>query len=583
MDTLVALSVGVSYIFSVFNTLFPDFWMNRGLHAHVYFEAASVVLTFILLGKVLEEKAKGNTSSAIKKLMGLQPKTVTMIHEGGHMMNMTVESIKIGDILLVKPGEKIAVDGKLISGSSYVDESMISGEPMPVFKQKNDRVLAGTINRRGSFQFITEKTGTNTFLSQMIKLVQEAQGSKASVQKLADKIASIFVPVVIGIAILSFTIWAIFGGEQGFTQGLLAMITVLIIACPCALGLATPTAIMVGIGKGAEHGILIKDAESLEATRRINVFVMDKTGTITEGKPTVTDIRWLNNNESSIKRLVSLESQSEHPLAEAILMYYGKLENLPVYEFESISGFGVKGKILDQTYYAGNIRLLEMNHIVIDPTLKEASEKWLKEAKTILFFANETEALAVLAITDKVKMHSAEAIQHLQKSGIEVYMLTGDNASAAAAIAQQTGIKHVKAEVLPTEKASFIKELQLKGKIIAMVGDGINDSNALAQADVSIAMGKGSDIAIDVANMTILSSDLSKIPQAIRLSEFTVSTIKQNLFWAFLYNLIGIPIAAGILYPFNGFMLNPMIAGAAMALSSVSVVSNSLRLKFRHL
>jgi Cu2+-exporting ATPase len=581
MDTLVAISTGVAYIFSVFNTLFPDYLMHKELHAHVYFEAATVVIAFILLGKVLEEKAKGNTSTAIKKLMGLQPKTVTMIHEDGYQMEMPVESIKVGDTLLVKPGEKIAVDGKLISGSSYVDESMISGEPMPVFKQNNDYVLTGTINRKGSFQFVAEKTGKNTFLSQMIRMVQEAQGSKAPVQKLVDKIAGIFVPVVIGIALLSFVIWIIAGGEQGFTQGLLAMITVLIIACPCALGLATPTAIMVGIGKGAEHGILIKDAQSLETASKINVFIMDKTGTITEGKPLVTDILWLNKDESAKNIFFSLETQSEHPLAEAIVTYFGKMDTLPVQAFESISGFGTKGKILDQTYYAGNVRLMETNHIVIADSLKEARDKWLKEAKTVLFFANATAVYAVLAITDKVKVNSAEAIQHIQKSGIDVYMLTGDNASTATAIAQQTGIKHVKAEVLPAEKAGFIKELQQKGNIVAMVGDGINDSNALAQADVSIAMGKGSDIAMDVANMTILSSDLAKIPQAIRLSEFTVSTIHQNLFWAFLYNLIGIPIAAGILYPFNGFMLNPMIAGAAMALSSVSVVSNSLRLKFR--
>jgi len=581
MDTLVAISTGVAYIFSVFNTLFPDYLMHKELHAHVYFEAATVVIAFILLGKVLEEKAKGNTSTAIKKLMGLQPKTVTMIHEDGYQMEMPVESIKVGDTLLVKPGEKIAVDGKLISGSSYVDESMISGEPMPVFKHNNDSVLAGTINRKGSFQFVAEKTGKNTFLSQMIRMVQEAQGSKAPVQKLVDKIAGIFVPVVIGIALLSFVIWIIAGGEQGFTQGLLAMITVLIIACPCALGLATPTAIMVGIGKGAEHGILIKDAQSLETASKINVFIMDKTGTITEGKPLVTDILWLNKDESAKNIFFSLETQSEHPLAEAIVTYFGKMDTLPVQAFESISGFGTKGKILDQTYYAGNVRLMETNHIVIADSLKEARDKWLKEAKTVLFFANATAVYAVLAITDNVKVNSAEAIQHIQKSGIDVYMLTGDNASTATAIAQQTGIKHVKAEVLPAEKAGFIKELQQKGNIVAMVGDGINDSNALAQADVSIAMGKGSDIAMDVANMTILSSDLAKIPQAIRLSEFTVSTIHQNLFWAFLYNLIGIPIAAGILYPFNGFMLNPMIAGAAMALSSVSVVSNSLRLKFR--
>lgn len=581
MDTLVALSTGVAYIFSVFNTLFPDYWHQKGLHAHVYFEAAAVVISFIFLGKLLEEKAKGNTSSAIKKLMGLQPKTVTVVHQGGHQMEMAIESVKVGDTLLVKPGEKIAVDGKLVNGSSFVNESMISGEAMPVEKNQNDTVFAGTINQKGSFQFVAEKVGSDTVLAQIIKMVQEAQGSKAPVQKMVDKIAGVFVPVVIGIAILSLVVWVLMGGENSFTQGLLAMVTVLVIACPCALGLATPTAIMVGVGKGAENGILIKDAESLETAKKINAVILDKTGTITEGKPVVSDILWLNNDNSPIKVFASIEKQSEHPLAEAVVAHVGKMEYLHITNFESITGFGAKATINNQTYFVGNLKLLQTNTISVSEELNSAASKWLEEAKTVIFFANAKEALAVTAITDKVKETSAEAVKQLQEMGIEVYMLTGDNQATAKAIAKQVGITQFKAEVLPSHKADFIKELQGQGKIVAMVGDGINDSNALAQADVSIAMGKGSDIAMDVAKMTIISSDLSKISQAIRLSKYTVSAIRQNLFWAFIYNIIGIPIAAGILYPINGFLLNPMIAGAAMALSSVSVVSNSLRLKLK--
>ena len=583
MDTLVALSTGMAYIFSVFNTVFPQYWSARGIQAHVYFEAAAVVIAFILLGKLLEEKAKGNTSAAIKKLIGLQPKTVTMVHEGGHQMEMPIASVKVGDTLLVKPGEKIAVDGTVILGNSFIDESMISGEPIPVEKETDDKVFAGTINQKGSFQFKADKVGGDTLLAQIIKMVQEAQGSKAPVQKLVDKIASIFVPVVIGIALLTLIAWVIFGGANGFTHGLLAMVTVLVIACPCALGLATPTAIMVGVGKGAEYGILIKDAESLELSNKINAVVLDKTGTITEGKPEVTDITWVNNDTSHIDILASIEKQSEHPLAEAVVKYLPTKNYLPVHHFESITGFGAKASINGQLFYVGNLKLLRSNNITVSDSLQSVIGKWLQDAKTVIYFADEKNVLAIIAIADKIKTTSIEAVRQLQDANIDVYMLTGDNASTAKIIAEQAGIRHYKAEVLPADKAVFVKELQQQGKIVAMVGDGINDSNALAQADVSIAMGTGSDIAMDVAKMTIISSDLSKIPKAISLSKRTVSTIRQNLFWAFVYNVIGIPIAAGILYPFNGFLLNPMIAGAAMALSSVSVVSNSLRLKLQSL
>jgi Cu2+-exporting ATPase len=584
MDTLVAVSTGVAYLFSVFNTLYPQYWHSKGLPAHVYFEAAAVVIAFILLGKMLEEKAKGNTSSAIKKLMGLQPKTVTVVHHGGHQMEMPIASVKVGDTLLVKPGEKIAVDGTVSTGTSFVDESMISGEPIPVEKKQGDKVFAGTINQKGSFQFNADKVGGDTLLAQIIKMVQEAQGSKAPVQKLVDKIAGIFVPIVIGIAILSLIAWVVVGGENSFTQGLLALVTVLVIACPCALGLATPTAIMAGVGTGAENGILIKDAESLELAKKVNAIVLDKTGTITEGKPEVVSIQYKTGaaGKELSNLLFSIEQQSEHPLAEAVVRYFKPkgMQSLTLDHFDSITGKGVKVSYAGKTFFLGSPALLKAENIQIEPALQQTAGEWLPKAQTVIWLADESDALAAIAIADKIKQTSISAVRELQAAGIEVYMLTGDNPFTAKAIAQQVGIQHYKAEVLPADKAAFVKDLQQQGKTVAMVGDGINDSNALAQADVSIAMGKGSDIAMDVAKMTIISSDLSRIPKAIRLSRKTVATIKQNLFWAFIYNLIGIPIAAGILYPFTGFLLNPMIAGAAMALSSVSVVSNSLRLKW---
>jgi len=581
MDTLVALSTGIAYLFSVFNMLFADFWHQRGLHAHVYFEAAAVIIAFILLGKLLEEKAKGNTSSAIKKLMGLQPKTVIVIQADGTEKQTAIEEVNADDVILVKPGEKIAVDGMVTSGSSYVDESMLSGEPVPVLKNENEKVFAGTINQKGSFQFKAVKVGKETMLAHIIKMVQDAQGSKAPVQKLVDKIAGIFVPVVIGIAILTFILWFVLGGDNGIVQGLLAAVTVLVIACPCALGLATPTAIMVGVGKGAEKGILIKDAESLELAKKVDAIILDKTGTITEGKPEVTGVQWLNNDDATKDILLSIEKQSEHPLAEAVVKHLDGATTTTLTQFDSITGKGAKANHNNETYFVGNKKLLAENNISIAEQLQNQADEWGKQSKTVIWFADSKQALSVLAISDKIKETSVQAIKEMQDMGIDLYMLTGDNEATAKAIAEQTGIKHYKAEVLPQHKADFVKELQSKGKVVAMVGDGINDSTALATADVSIAMGKGSDIAMDVAKMTIISSDLTKIPQAIKLSKQTVATIKQNLFWAFIYNLIGIPIAAGILFPINGFLLNPMIAGAAMALSSVSVVTNSLRLKWK--
>jgi Cu2+-exporting ATPase len=579
MDTLVALSTGVAYLFSVFNTLFPEFWLARGLMPHVYFETASVIITFILLGRCLEQKAKSRTSSSLKKLMGLQPKTLTVVQADGQTLQTTVEQVSAGDIILVKPGEKIAVDGLVTAGASYVDESLLSGEPTPVPKQTHSRVYAGTINQKGSFRFKAEKTGSETLLAHIIRMVQEAQGSKAPVQKRVDKIAAVFVPIVVGIALVAFAAWAWLGGADGLAHGLQAFVTVLIIACPCALGLATPTAIMVGIGKAAEQGILIKDAESLEAAKNIKAVVLDKTGTITEGKPTVASVLWANGDSRQAPALRSLEAQSEHPLAEALARHFNHLPVCTLTTFESLTGKGVKGTVDGQTYFAGNTQLLAENRIAIDQSLADAAKHCAAQAQSIVWFADQRNALALIAVGDKVKESSYAAIRQLRNEGIAVYMLTGDNAATAQALAAEAGLDGFLAEALPQQKADFIRRLQAEGKTVAMAGDGINDSAAIARADVGIAMGQGSDIAIDTAQMTIVSSDLSKIPDAIRLSRQTVSVIRQNLFWAFVYNLIGIPVAAGLLYALNGFLLNPMIAGGAMALSSLCVLCNSLRLK----
>ena len=582
MDTLVALSTGIAYVFSVFNLFFPEFWLERGIEPHVYFEASSVIIAFILLGRLLEERAKRNTSAAIRKLIGLQPKTVTVLTSEGERI-LPITAIRQGDVVVVKPGERIAVDGVVSEGQSYVDESMLSGEPIAVRKQKDSKVYAGTINQKGAFRFVADKIGQDTLLAQIIRMVQDAQGSKAPVQKLVDKIASVFVPTIIVIALVAFVAWNLLATDNGFTHGLLAMVTVLIIACPCALGLATPTAIMVGIGKGAENGILIKNAESLEVAKKVNAVVLDKTGTLTEGHPQVSDAAWLDDDAKWKNILYSLEKMSEHPLAEASVRFMQNASAFEVKRFGVLEGRGVEGYIDDRKYYAGNLILLEEKGIAIDPILRSKAEKWTKEAKTVIALADENKALGVLAITDKLKPTSVQAIEALHKQGIEVWMLTGDQPEAAREVARQVGIAHFKAGVLPQEKASFIQELQAQGKKVAMVGDGINDSAALAQADLSIAMGQGSDIAMDTAMVTILSSDLVKISETIHLSQLTVRTIRQNLFWAFIYNLIGVPIAAGVLYPINGFLLNPMIGGAAMAFSSVSVVTNSLRLRRRRI
>ena len=584
MDTLVAMSTGIAYIFSLFNTLFPHLLMTGNSHPPVYFEASAVIIVFILLGKLLEERAKSNTSSAIKKLIGLQPDTVTLLNEQGIETILPASSVQINNLLRVKPGERVPVDGEVTEGASYVDESSITGEPIPVEKITGDSVFAGTINQKGSFILIAQKVGSATLLARIIRMVQEAQGSKPPVQKLVDKIASVFVPVVIGLSIITFVVWMVLGGVNSLPQALLSMVSVLIIACPCALGLATPTAIMVGIGKGAEHGILIKDADGLELSHRINAVVLDKTGTITMGKPAVTDWFWLTEHTSILKQVIlSIESQSEHPLAEAVsnALQIENIQTTPVTDFQSITGRGVIASVEKVRYFIGNELLMRESGVVLTSDDKSKATELQEEAKTVLFVGRNDRIVSIIAIADQIKPSSVVAIRKLIKSGIDIHMLTGDNEHTAASIARQTGIKNYKAGFLPEDKAGYIKDLQFLGKVVAMVGDGINDSLAMAQADVSIAMGNGSDIAMDVAKMTIVSSNLNSISSAIMLSKQTITTIKQNLFWAFIYNLIGIPVAAGLLFPFTGFMLNPMIAGGAMALSSVSVVSNSLRLKFK--
>ena len=578
MDTLVALSAGIAYLFSLLNLLFPSFWISRGIEPHFYFESAAGIISFILLGRWLENKAKAKTSDAIKQLIGLRPETVTRVDEQGVSSIVPVRGIVVGDLVRVKPGERIAVDGIIVDGASYVDESMLTGESIAIAKGKGDKVFVGTMNQKGSFVVRTQQTGKDTVLAHIIRLVQEAEGSKAPVQELVDRVAAVFVPTVIVLSLLTFGIWIIWGGANGFSHGLLAALSVLIIACPCALGLATPTAIMVGIGKGASNGILIKDARSLEIAQKVNVVVLDKTGTITEGKPSVTDVVWFAPERSDI--LIGIESMAEHPLAEAIVHHFNG-QSAPVSAFESLTGLGAKASCGDKTYYVGNRSLMEASGISVTTLQQETAERLGNMAKTVVWFADEQHVLAILALADKVKEHSKEAISLLRKSHIDVYMLTGDQESVAKQIALDAGLENYRWGVMPSDKVDFVKQQQQKGLVVAMVGDGINDSAALAQADLGIAMGAGSDIAIEAAPVTIISSDLMKISAAIRLSRQTVTTVRQNLFWAFIYNIIAIPIAAGILYPAFGFLLSPMIGSAAMAMSSVSVVSNSLRLRYK--
>ena len=576
MDTLVALSTGTAYIYSVIVTLTPT--KHDGLHQHVYFESAVVIITLILLGKFLEERAKDKTNSAIQSLMGLQERYVIVIRNGEEM-RIDSKEIVIGDLVVVKPGERIPVDGKVKKGESFVNESMITGEPLPALKEKGTTVFSGTINQKGVLKILVEKPQNQTLLAQIIDLVKQAQNNKPTIQKQVDKIASIFVPSVLVIALATFLIWFFVGPKPSLAPALVSMVTVLIIACPCALGLATPTALMVGIGKAADLGILIKNAEALEIAHKIDVVVVDKTGTITIGKPKVTDV-FIDELPDLANIIYSIEQLSEHPLAEAIVAHF-KEKSSPqsVEDFISITGKGTSGSVNGTNYYIGNKKLLLDNEIPISAEHTLLFTTLSEEAKTVIWIANNTQTLGVIAISDEIKPSSKEAIATLQQNNIKVIMLTGDNDKSAQSIAHKVGITAYKAEILPHQKGEYIAQLQAQGFKVAMVGDGINDSHALAQADLGIAMGSGTDIAMESAAITLMHSDLNQIAYFFRLSKSTFRTIKQNLFWAFIYNIIGIPIAAGILYPINGFLLNPMIAGAAMALSSVSVVTNSLRLK----
>ena len=578
MDTLVALSTGIAWAYSTFTTLFPEFWLKRGLQPHVYFEASAVIIVFILLGKWLEEQAKARTTSALSKLSSLQPRHTLRI-ENGQPVEVALTQVQPGDRLLIRPGDHVPVDGRVASGNSFVDESLLTGEPVPIEKKKGDAVFAGTINQAGSFQLLAREVGAKTLLSQIIARVQQAQGSQAPVQRLADRIAAVFVPTVLGIAVLTFAAWMLLGGSDALTQGLQAAVSVLVIACPCALGLATPTALMVAMGKAAENGILIKDAESLERSRRVDVVVLDKTGTITEGRPEVALAQWAGGvSETEKNVLLGLETGSSHPLAAAIAAFLKK-ENLiaaPITGLNNVPGRGLEGDSGGKRYGVGSRRWMQEAGLSVPFSAKG-------QVGSEVFFRDESRILGYFVLTDPLKPASAATVQALHRQGVRVLMLTGDNAATAEAVGRAVGIDEVKAGLLPDDKSRIIKNLQTEGHTVAMVGDGINDAEALAVADVSVAMGHGSDVAMEVAQMTLMSGDLQQLPRALKLSKQTVSTIRQNLFWAFAYNVVGLPVAAGVLYPLNGFLLNPMLAGAAMAFSSVSVVLNSLALKRRPL
>ncbi len=582
MDTLIALGTSAAFFYSLFATVFPRFFLNQGLMPEVYYETAAVVITLILLGQWLENRAKGQTSAAIRQLMGLQAKDARVIRHGKEI-DIPLQEVQINDIILVRPGEKIPVDGEIISGSSTIDEAMVTGESIPVKKQPGDEVIGATINKTGSFKFKATRVGTDTVLAQIVKLVQDAQGSKAPIQRLADRVTGWFVPVVIAIAIVTFILWFTIMGNVSLA--LINTVGVLIIACPCALGLATPTSVMVGTGKGAENGILIKDAESLELAHKLQTIVLDKTGTITQGQPTVTNYTSVKGSTDGTElKLLSLvaavERNSEHPLAEAVVKYAQSQNINPTecHDFQAIAGSGVQGIVSGHLVQIGTPRWMSELGIKTD-TLQLQQDTWENSAKTVILIAVDGELEGIMAIADAVKSSSTAAVRALRNLDLEVVMLTGDNQKTAEAIARQVGIVRVEAEVHPEQKATKIRQLQQEGKRVAMVGDGINDAPALAQADVGIAIGTGTDVAIAASDITLISGELQGVVTAIELSKATINNIRQNLFFAFIYNALGIPIAAGILFPFFGWLLNPIIAGGAMAFRSVSVVTNALRLR----
>lgn len=581
MNTLVAVGAFSAYAYSAAATFFPYFFENAGVSAHVYYDGAAMIITLILLGRLLEARAKGKTSGAIKKLLGLKPKTAHVLQDGVEV-ELAVEGLQIDDVLLVKPGEKVPVDGVVLTGQSTLDESMLTGESMPVAKAAGQKVFAATMNQTGSFTMRATGVGADTMLAHIIRMVEEAQGSKAPIQRLADKVASVFVPIVFIIAFITFALWYLLPAETQFGRALINFVSVLVIACPCALGLATPTAIMVGTGIGAQRGILIKGGEALEKIYKLSIIVFDKTGTLTRGEPEVTDIFSVSgfDERQVLTVAAALEKASEHPLAQAILQR-ARIERIvpPAAEnFLALSGMGARGLVNGSRCLIGNRLLMNDQGVAVD-LLDHHAVRLAGEGKTVVYVAMEKKTIGLVALADVPKASAKQAVEMLQRRGLKVAMVTGDNAGTAKSIAAQLGIERVMAEVLPGSKADEIKKLRDAGEVAAMVGDGINDAPALAMADVGIAIGAGTDAAIEAADITLIRDDLTAVPDAIALSASTMRVIKQNLFWAFIYNIIGIPIAAGVLYPFWGILLNPEFAAAAMAFSSVSVVSNSLRLK----
>ncbi|MDO7854513.1 heavy metal translocating P-type ATPase [Hymenobacter convexus] len=584
MDTLIAVGTGAAFLYSLAATVVPGFFTSRGLMPEVYYDTTATIIALILLGKVLELRAKTQTSAAMRSLIGLQAKTARVVRPDGAEVDVPIEQVQLGDIVVVRPGEKVATDGLITEGTSALDEAMLTGESLPVQKQVGDPVFGATLNKTGSFRFRVTKVGADTMLSQIVKLVEDAQGSRAPIQRMADKVSAIFVPTVVVIAILTFVLW--FDLAPAGTRLPLALVNfvaVLIIACPCALGLATPTAIMVSTGKGAEHGVLIRNAEALEKAYQVNTVLLDKTGTITKGEPSVTDFWTLPGQEAGqlLQVVAAVERQSEHPLAEAVVRHAEAqgAASLTATGFRAVEGKGAAATVSGQAVLIGNRRLLADETVSLSPALITQAEQLLGQAKTVLYIAVAGQAVGLIGVADTVRDTSAAAIKKLQALGIEVVMMTGDNAETAAQVAGQVGITRYFAEVLPADKAGKVKELQAEGRTVAMVGDGINDAPALAQADIGLAIGSGTDVAMEAAGITLMRSDLGGVVTAIELSRQTIRTIKQNLFFAFVYNTLGIPVAAGLLYPFFGILLSPMLAAGAMALSSVSVLTNSLRLR----
>lgn len=580
MDTLIALGTSVAYFFSLAVVLFAGEFEASNIEAHVYFETSATIITLILLGKYLEANAKSKTSQAIKALLNLQAKKAVVIRDGKEV-EVDASDVIIGDKVKVKPGEKIPIDGMIIEGQAAIDESMVTGESLPITKKGGDKVIGATVNTNGKLIIKATSVGKDSFLAQMIEMVKKAQASKAPIQKLVDQVSGVFAPTVIGLSIITLGIWWMFGPDPVLVRSLMAATAVLIVACPCALGLATPTSIMVGVGRGAKNGILIKDAESFEVAGKINTVVFDKTGTLTEGKPEVQEFLVINSeNENQVSRYVkSLENESHHPLAAAVVEYFQSAKLIKVEEFKDISGKGIIGQISGKEVAIGNDSLLKQLKVEVTEDIADMAKAWRQKAFTVSHIVIDNTLVGLIAIADKEKAEAKGVVESLQLLNIESVMLTGDNAQTAEAVAKRLGINRVRAEVLPGDKQQVIEELQKEGKIVAMVGDGINDAPALAIADMSMAMGMGTDVAIETAGVTLLRSDIALVPKAIKLSRATLRNIRQNLWWAFGYNTILIPVAMGILYPFFGIQLNPMIASAAMAFSSVSVISNALRLK----